>query len=43
MRHLLVKCKSPKMHRAGRLDTKDLSICVLALSDEDEPLTAKVA
>lgn len=33
----------PKMHRAGRLDTKDLSICVLALSSEDEPLTAEVA
>lgn len=33
----------PKMPRAGRLDTKGLCIDVLALSDEEEPLTVKAA
>ena len=33
----------PKMHRAGRLDRKNLSIDVLALSGEEEPLTAEAA
>jgi hypothetical protein len=33
----------PKMHRSGRLDTKNLCIDVLALSGEEEPLTAEAA
>lgn len=33
----------PKMPRAGRLDTKNLSIDVLALSSEDEPLAVEAA
>lgn len=33
----------PKMPRAGRLDTKNLSIDVLALSAEDEPLAVEAA
>ena len=33
----------PKMARAGRLDTKNLSIDVLALSSEDEPLAVEAA
>ena len=33
----------PKMPRAGRLDTKNLCIDVLALSAEDEPLTVEAA
>lgn len=33
----------PKMARAGRLDTKNLSIDVLALSSEDEPLEVEAA
>ncbi len=33
----------PKMPRAGRLDTKNLSIDVLALSSEDEPLAIEAA
>ena len=33
----------PKMHRAGRLDTKNLCIDVLALSAEEEPLTVEAA
>lgn len=33
----------PKMHRAGRLDTKGLCIDVLALSDDEEPLTVEAA
>lgn len=33
----------PKMPRAGRLDTKGLSIDVLALSAEVEPLTVEAA
>lgn len=33
----------PKMHRNGKLDTKNLSIDVLALSDEEEPLTVEAA
>lgn len=33
----------PKMPRVGRLDTKNLSIDVLALSSEDEPLAVEAA
>lgn len=33
----------PKMPRAGRLDTKNLTIDVLALSAEDEPLAVEAA
>lgn len=33
----------PKMPRAGRLDTKNLSIDVLCLSSEDEPLAVEAA
>src|SRR5690606_13667125 len=33
----------PKMPRAGRLDTKNLSIDVLALSSEEEPLAVEAA
>jgi len=33
----------PKMPRAGRLNTKNLSIDVLALSAEDEPLAVEAA
>lgn len=33
----------PKMHRAGRLDTKGLCIDVLALSDDEKPLTVEAA
>ncbi len=33
----------PKMPRAGRLDTNNLSIDVLALSSEDEPLAVEAA
>jgi len=33
----------PKMPRAGRLDTKNLNIDVLALSSEDEPLAVEAA
>ena len=33
----------PKMPRAGRLETKNLTIDVLALSSEDEPLVVEAA
>lgn len=33
----------PKMHRAGRLDTKGLAIDVMALSADEEPLTVEAA
>ena len=33
----------PKMPRAGRLETKNLSIDVLCLSSEDEPLAVEAA
>jgi hypothetical protein len=33
----------PKMHRSGRLDTKNLCIDVLALSGEEEPLSVEAA
>lgn len=33
----------PKMPRAGRLDTKNLNIDVLALSPEEEPLVVEAA
>jgi hypothetical protein len=33
----------PKMHRSGRLDTKNLCIDVLALSADEEPLTVEAA
>lgn len=35
--------KLPKMPRAGRLDTKNLCIDVLGLSDEEVPLTVEAA
>lgn len=35
--------KLPKMPRAGRLDTKGLTIDVLALSSEEEPLVVEAA
>lgn len=33
----------PKMHRSGRLDTKNLSIDVLGLSADDKPLVVEAA